>query len=908
MKKVLVFCVLLSLWLSLDGSGAWAIDVGWMQEGVRVWYFGAAGTGMSSDAEEAYLFTSIDGTNAQVTHHSTINHWVSPNPVDTGTYAILGKEGPCWIHPQTIRTLKSGDHWQGQEIVTVLPGPYTYDTFINEFPSIPYLLLPIKTLFDLRSERNMVKIVYMMENFSTGTAYFDAETGLLLFRTNSTGFVTVFFILSEINYDFASQQAFAEDNGPHTGFKSNIIKTSSTSNYVMIQSSVETRYGNTVQMWVSTSAGGSINIYAPPNENYCFFGSEPVLRRKYMTATPNYPPEGWNEYGEYLWWWVPQEALQSSSMNIVNVPMTRTSTEPFTFAAIEVGTGLYFSNIIFDNDGYMTDFSSKYSAIGLNIDLGPSASPGVPIHLIDGLEYYRNTMGRATPLPPSPTLISPSGTITTTTPTYSWNAVSEATEYDLKVNDSKGDKILRWYTSSEAGCASGIGTCSVTPTTALATGPGTWWIQTKNSAGTGPWSSGMSFTVEGISTPNLPIGSTNAGTNTSYSYVIGRSASNVGHSIQYFFDWGDGTNSDWLPVGTTSALHSWTSAGSYLIKAQARCAAHISAVSSWSGNLSVIVDTVSNPTTPSGVTSGTVGVSYVYSTSGSSSELGHPIQYLFDWGDGSNSGWLPVGKVTASKSWSSVGTYLIKVQARCSIHTSVVSLFSDVLTVSIEPPSITLQSPPNGDIFNSCSLTTSHQPTFTWTPNGTFTKITILFSPSLMDFTAPIVKASIQPTKNNWLPSIGIWQKIMVSSNNNGSIRDIYWKVVGAMKDKTLWESEPGNISIGNTTAPEIQSPGEGNKLPPGIPPTFIFNTNCNIKFELDISSVSDFGDPKKIKKITYTIKDPHLTPTVQKTLSSVQWKAVNKLIGTATGYFRFRAWDGIKRETISEVRSFTVQ
>ena len=80
--------------------------------------------------------------------------------------------------------------------------------------------------------------------------------------------------------------------------------------------------------------------------------------------------------------------------------MTRTSTAPYTFAAIGVGTGLYFSNLIFDNDGYMTDFSVKYPAIGLNIDLGPSASPGVPIHLVDGLEYYRNTMGIATPAPP----------------------------------------------------------------------------------------------------------------------------------------------------------------------------------------------------------------------------------------------------------------------------------------------------------------------------------------------------------------------------------------------------------------------------------------------------------------------------------------------------------------------------
>jgi len=122
-----------------------------------------------------------------------------------------------------------------------------------------------------------------------------------------------------------------------------------------------------------------------------------------MTDTPNYPPEGWNEYGEYLWWWVPTAALQKSTINVFGVPMTRTSTAPYTFEAIGVGTGLYFPKIIFDNDGYMTDFTVKYTAIGLNIGLGSdalSASPPVPIHLVDGLEYYRNTMGRATPAPP----------------------------------------------------------------------------------------------------------------------------------------------------------------------------------------------------------------------------------------------------------------------------------------------------------------------------------------------------------------------------------------------------------------------------------------------------------------------------------------------------------------------------
>jgi hypothetical protein len=98
-------------------------------------------------------------------------------------------------------------------------------------------------------------------------------------------------------------------------------------------------------------------------------------------------------------------------------------------------------------------------------------------------------------VPGAASLLSPSGTITTRTPTYKWNAVAAAAYYLLYVNDSTGVKIDQWYSSSEAGCGSGSGTCSVTPSTALAVGAGEWWILTWNSAGFGPWSSPMSFTV-----------------------------------------------------------------------------------------------------------------------------------------------------------------------------------------------------------------------------------------------------------------------------------------------------------------------------------------------------------------------------------------------------------------------------
>jgi hypothetical protein len=391
MKKTLGLCVWLALALILTVSSVWAVDVGWMQRGIRVWYFGAAGTTTSSDAEEAYLITSVDGNNIQVTKHSAIDHWGTPNAADTSTSPFTDN-GPFWIHPQKLQTLKSGDTWKGQVIATVLREAHTYNSFKAQF-SFPYLLLPIETLFDLSPQRNLVKIVYYIAGYLTGIAYFDSDTGLLLLYESSNGFVTVFFLLSEINYDFANKRAFAEDDGPHTGFKSEAIETSTSNgaHYVMIQSSVESRYGDTVQMWTSTSENSS----SPPFENYCFFGSVPILRRINMSQASNYLPEQWNPYGEYLWWWVPTEALEKSTINVFGVPMTRTGTNPYTFTASVEQTGFFFSKLWFGTDGYMTAFSAKDSNTALNI--APGQSNFTNLTTVKGLSYYKNTMGTAIP-------------------------------------------------------------------------------------------------------------------------------------------------------------------------------------------------------------------------------------------------------------------------------------------------------------------------------------------------------------------------------------------------------------------------------------------------------------------------------------------------------------------------------
>jgi hypothetical protein len=90
------------------------------------------------------------------------------------------------------------------------------------------------------------------------------------------------------------------------------------------------------------------------------------------------------------------------------------------------------------------------------------------------------------------TLVSPTGAAGTNTPTYTWNAVAGASVYRLWVTDSGASpRIDQTLTATQAGCAAGTGTCSVTPTTALASGSASWWVQ----ANGGPWSTPLSFTV-----------------------------------------------------------------------------------------------------------------------------------------------------------------------------------------------------------------------------------------------------------------------------------------------------------------------------------------------------------------------------------------------------------------------------
>jgi YD repeat-containing protein len=328
-------------------------------------------------------------------------------------------------------------------------------------------------------------------------------------------------------------------------------------------------------------------------------------------------------------------------------------------------------------------------------------------------------------------------------------------------------------------------------------------------------------------------------------------------------------------------------------------------------DISFLQEAVSPPSKPTGPTGGTAEVLYSYSSAGSSSDLGHPVQYLFDWGDGTNSGWLPAGQTSASKFWPLAGPYEVKVKARCANHNFIVSDWSEGLPVNIVPIQIALQSPLDNAAFNSCSLIAKYQSSFTWTANWTFAQYTIRFSISPTDFATQgvlITKVALSGTSSSWTPTISLWKTIMIRSNNKGNIRDIYWKVIGTRADKKTVESEVRSFRIGDRQEVMIDAPADGAILPSDTLPTFNFNSSCNVKFRLEFSPMETFSVPTKIEAYIFTISNPNVETSLQKTLTKLQWNAVRTLVGKKTGYFRIKAHDGINRETISEVRSFTIQ
>jgi hypothetical protein len=148
-------------------------------------------------------------------------------------------------------------------------------------------------------------------------------------------------------------------------------------------------------------------------------------------------------------------------------------------------------------------FQVTVSGTGLSVKPQSAPSTATGRWLVAASRAYIDTMsqlvqhggGGTTPTPPAaPTPVSPTGTISTSTPTFTWRTSVGASQYRLWVDDSTGNRVATWYTASQLGCAS-TATCSVSTGISLAGGTAKFWVQAWSSAGYSSWSSPMTFTV-----------------------------------------------------------------------------------------------------------------------------------------------------------------------------------------------------------------------------------------------------------------------------------------------------------------------------------------------------------------------------------------------------------------------------
>lgn len=303
----------------------------------------------------------------------------------------------------------------------------------------------------------------------------------------------------------------------------------------------------------------------------------------------------------------------------------------------------------------------------------------------------------------------------------------------------------------------------------------------KNIAGTN-YGNDMIFTTPAPSVVKPTVTTTSATSITTSGATLNGTINPNGSTCTSWFQYGTSTSygsttqtipyngSSTSPITMNWSIGSLSPGTTYHFRAVSQNSVGTNYGNDMSFTTSASSESISTPNTPSGNSSGNAGTTYSYSTGGSSSNLGHSIQYYFDWGDGTYSGWS--SSSSASHSWSA-GQWNVKVKARCSIHASVESAWSSLKTVNISAPQPT-ERITNGNFSSGTSG---------WSKSGDFWIGSAANYRSSPNYAAGGVDSSGYPKNNavGWMyqtvtiPSnatsatLSFWYNISSSDNNTNS-------------------------------------------------------------------------------------------------------------------------------------------
>ncbi len=274
-----------------------------------------------------------------------------------------------------------------------------------------------------------------------------------------------------------------------------------------------------------------------------------------------------------------------------------------------------------------------------------------------------------------------------------------------------------------------------------------------------------------------------------------------GDLLAVVLDYGDGTYSSlskYFPSGDTISFeHTWTSAGTYTLKA--RASDEDGAASSWSAGVTVqIVEGGSAPNVPMIISYPSQGyVDSVYTIRVSASDPdGDSVSVQVDFGDGSPLHWSnyqPSGsEITFYHSWSNPGSYSIRAKAKDVIGKQ--SDWSDPVTVEIIldtlPRAPELISPAEGVVISKDSAQMGIY--FSWNPVTGATAYEIQIDNN-SDFSSPMLVGA--PSQPFYYAQI---------TNYSGKL---YWRVRTWKNQTASLYSNPRTFYIENPTlAPPVLS------------------------------------------------------------------------------------------------------
>jgi hypothetical protein len=344
-------------------------------------------------------------------------------------------------------------------------------------------------------------------------------------------------------------------------------------------------------------------------------------------------------------------------------------------------------------------------------------------------------------------------------------------------------------------------------------------------------------------------------------------------------DYSTNSGATWISIARSTAndgLHPWTVPNTPANTCLLRVRENDGSPTGISRSVFSIIgsggETVSTPTAPTGPATGLLSTSYSFSTGGATTSLGHPVRYMFNWGDGTNSVWLAAGTKTASHVWSAAGAYNVRAMAECATHSDIKSPWSATHVFTIANR-LTLTSP-NG--FERWML--SKIKNITWNPGSYRGTVSLILYKGTDKVGNIATGISAAVGSYAWTVGQYIGGKALSGTTYRITIRST---------DNTLVDSSDGSFSILNPSLLQVTAPNGGENWARGSTRAITWLAGT-------------FKDKVKLSLYNKAAKIGEIATNIPATQGTYQWKVGASSSGTAP----VGSWYSIRVEDLDRTQS----